>query len=122
MICVTCGRGMRPRHTHAADYPGLTTPGARRMCFTCYTHDKGGNTGVEAVPQSVVDRARILAAEGMPWNWIAEDVGVTVYRLRALVGHQSQDAVVAWRSTWVQLTRHDELMRLHREFAPRSAA
>lgn len=37
VLCVSCGRGVRPKRTLAADYPGLLCAGNRGECSACTT-------------------------------------------------------------------------------------
>ena len=70
------------------------------------------------------ERVRLLAAEGMPANWIAEDVGISASRTREHAkkapGHA--ESVREWARVWQSIRRSDELTALHRQFAPREVA
>lgn len=61
--------------------------------------------------------------EGVPATWIAEEMGVSVdvvrYRAR-LAGIRGRRS--GWASVWPQIRSRSDLLKLHREFAPRGVA
>jgi hypothetical protein len=75
----------------------------------------GARERVTAEQQARID---LLAREGLPSTWIAEDVGLKPSTVR---DHRPVDApfdVVAWHSTWQFIRRH--LLEWHQQFAPKS--
>lgn len=68
------------------------------------------------------DYARLaqLAEEGMPANWIAEDIclsyEVTQRHAASVPGHREH--VREWTSVWHAIRQRPELLALHYEFSP----
>lgn len=63
-------------------------------------------------------RIDVLAREGLPATWIAEDVGVHPATVR---DHRPADApfdMIAWLPVWQHIRRYH--LDLHQEFAPKS--
>lgn len=73
-------------------------------------------------PDYAADYARLtqLAEEGMPANWIAEDIRlsyeVTQRHATAVPGHREH--VREWTRTWQFIRQRPELLALHHEFSP----
>ncbi len=61
-------------------------------------------------------RMRALMAEQMPLTWIAEDLGVPA---RALQRRLRPGMPAEWPSVWQSIRQNEEMLALHREFAPR---
>lgn len=68
-----------------------------------------------------LDRMLVLAREGMPTNWIAEDVGLSADTVRKHVckNPDYRREIRGWSSVWPKIRKSSKLMGLHREFAPR---
>lgn len=64
-----------------------------------------------------IERIELLAADGMPKPWIAEDVGATRYQLTYL--KLDPDHVKAWQSVWSGIRHKRHLLELHNQFAPK---
>lgn len=65
-----------------------------------------------------------LSKEGMPATWIAEELGLSVGRVREIVSRWLPDDLrqkntVEWSMAWSQIRPNEELLELHREFAPK---
>lgn len=62
-------------------------------------------------------RARLLADEGLPITWVAEDIerGAVELRKKLRRGHAP-----GWLEVWPKIRRNPTLLALHREFAPQS--
>lgn len=69
-----------------------------------------------AITEREMARAKILADEGMPVSWIAEDLGRNVKNLRKRIkpGRSKE-----WSSAWHSIRQSSRQLELHREFAPR---
>lgn len=71
-------------------------------------------------PPEVIERIRVYAAEGMPANWIADDLPIryeTALRYAQRVeGHD--EAVHEWQTVWHEIRRSSVLLELHRELSP----
>jgi DNA-binding CsgD family transcriptional regulator len=65
--------------------------------------------------QAELDRANLLADEGMPATWIAEDLGRNSETLRRKL-RRGVDA--EWLTAWASIRHDEDLRRLHYEFAP----
>lgn len=70
--------------------------------------------------------AKRLTEDGVPYTWIAETIGlshiepnrgwlVEAVAARAASGHESDD----WLSVWPTILHNSELLKLHREIAPK---
>lgn len=64
------------------------------------------------------DRAAVLAEEGMPATWIADDLDVGTAAVRNAGIHLTVADQTAWRSEWGRIRRNPTLYALHTEFAP----
>jgi hypothetical protein len=64
-----------------------------------------------------IARVKLLGAEGMPANWIAEDVRCATCTVHAILGNRP-DAARQWRAAWSGIRHHDELYLLHNQIAP----
>ncbi|MBB4667074.1 hypothetical protein BKA24_001783 [Microbacterium marinum] len=67
--------------------------------------------------------AQGLMAEGMPASWVAEDLDVRGniargIRARHMDADQRAEVDAEWRSVWGDIRRNEELLELHRQFAP----
>lgn len=71
--------------------------------------------------EASIRRAHQLAAEGMPLNWIAEDLHSSRDTLQKIVGADPAFVreVKVWSSVWSQIRFHPKLAALHNEFKPR---
>jgi hypothetical protein len=71
--------------------------------------------------EAQVARMQLLADEGMPASWIAEDFDVEGdvirRRLEGGAGRRAGD-VSEWKKAWARIRHRPELRRLHDEFAP----
>lgn len=69
-----------------------------------------------------VDYARLarLAEEGMPANWIAEDLGVNYRAVQEHTRHVPgrEEAKREWASAWQSIRQNEALLALHHEIAP----
>lgn len=68
----------------------------------------------------VVARAQLLRDEGMPINWIVEDLGVSRY---FIVHHTvtNPTANKEWKRCWSRIRHDPDLMDLHRLIAPKNS-
>lgn len=65
-----------------------------------------------------LERAKLLASEGMPLTWIAEDLNRHASTIaKKLDGREK--AVSEWREVWQYIRRRERLFELHHEFHPR---
>lgn len=71
-------------------------------------------------PERVKQRVRNLHWEGVPANWIAEDVDLSVGQVRDILGRGARTAP-EWKSVWHEIYKRPELLALHREFCPAAA-
>lgn len=72
--------------------------------------------GARYLSEAELARAEVLLAERMPMNWIADDLGRPPGTLRARFKPGNDPE---WASAWHHIRQHEELLALHREFAPR---
>ena len=72
------------------------------------------------MPPDAVARAQVLRDEGMPMSWIAEDIGYDPHTIAAWTT-RAPGAAAAWSQAWGEIQRHQHLMDLHWEFAPRKS-
>ncbi len=65
-------------------------------------------------------RVRLLAAEGVPSTWVAEDVhrSPSTVRKWMSVVPGSRERLAEWRSVWPGILKNPTMLALHREFAP----
>ena len=80
-------------------------------------------SGVRRTPDERADRVRLLLDEGMPLNWAAEDVGISISaatRVARGVPDRAQN-VLAWTDSWREIRRSSKMLDLHRQFAPHNA-
>ena len=68
-----------------------------------------------------IERAHMLAAEGMPLSWIAEDLRRGRDCLAKRVPLDKEN-VAEWRRVWQEIRRSEVLFSLHHEFYPRERA
>lgn len=68
-----------------------------------------------------LERIRILALEGMPASWIAEDLGRTTRAMSSHLLHHvpRPDDLKQWHYVWPSIRRNAELLDLHNQFAPK---
>jgi len=68
-------------------------------------------------------RARQLLREGMPANWVAEDLDSdgTTTRALALTVDGHAESVLEWRRAWAFIRHKPELLELHYQFAPKGS-
>jgi DNA-binding CsgD family transcriptional regulator len=64
-----------------------------------------------------VKRIRQLADEGMPTNWIAEDLRISTCTVHSVVGNRPE-AALEWRRVWQAIRRSEELYWHHHDVAP----
>lgn len=72
--------------------------------------------------QQELQRVYVLAEEGMPMTFIAEDIGRNSVHLRDrfdVSAHRPKDAVIEWKRTWSAIRSNPVLLELHREFHPK---
>ena len=66
------------------------------------------------------NRIRVLALEGVPGSWIAEDVGVDRWTVRRLIRKEGwAKAPEQWPEVWAQIRPQPKLRHLHSLFTPR---
>jgi hypothetical protein len=81
---------------------GITEPQVRRFCS----------------PEQA-ERIRVLAAEGMPYTWIGEDVDLDRDVVaRVAKGCRPDDAPTQWRQVWGWVKHDHNRLALHDDFAP----
>lgn len=68
-----------------------------------------------------IERARMLAEEGMPMSWIAEDLNRDRNSLTRQVS-PSEENIAEWRRVWQEIRRNETLFALHHDFYPRERA
>jgi DNA-binding CsgD family transcriptional regulator len=76
-----------------------------------------GRNGKPKLTLDQIRRMEILTEEGMPSTWVAEDLGCnrsTVTVLTPFGKHNSRE----WLIVWQKIRQSDELLALHRQFAP----
>lgn len=66
--------------------------------------------------QQELSQIKRMHDEGVPVNWIAETFGRDVSRLYKRLGARGNGG---WPSVWAQIRRNEEMLALHREFAPK---
>lgn len=70
--------------------------------------------------EAKVARAQLLRAEGVPINWIAEDLGVSRH---FVINHTVTNAEAnrEWKKCWSFLMHDPDLLKLHYSIAPKGA-
>lgn len=68
-----------------------------------------------------LERARLLATEGMPILWIAEDLARSPMTIAKKIPGREQ-AISEWREVWQYIRRREHLHALHDQFHPRERA
>lgn len=69
----------------------------------------------------VRERARALLADGQPAPWVSETFNASADATRALAQSRPDHDfhILQWQVVWGQIRRNPELVKLHREFAPK---
>ena len=71
------------------------------------------------------ERVAELLREGLPLNWIAEDVGAlnrgSILRISKKLGIDTTSSSAAFHAVWPEIMHNPELLKLHRQFSPGGA-
>lgn len=70
-------------------------------------------------------RVLVLAREGMPATWIAEEFGQSASWVRLITTkhipvEERRKASKEWSNAWTHIRPKEHMLALHREFAPRA--
>ena len=99
-----------------ADAVGVTPRSVRRILLRLELVE----LCVNLLSDETLERIRIYAEEGMPANWIADDLGIHYDTARTYAcrvpGHD--EAVVEWLRAWHSIRQREALLELHYEIAP----